>query len=208
MTRTGAYPGSFNPLTVAHLSIAEAAREELDLDRVDLVVSRVALAKEHVEHPALHHRLGVLHQAARRLPWLGVVLSEAQLVVDLAAGYDAVILGADKWAQVQDPAFYGGSRRRRDEALDRLPLVALARRGPHPLPTMPGRVHVLEVPGAAGISSTGARAGRTHWMAPEAAEFDRLTGAWSDPPRYRRWLAGHGQGGDEEPPIRPRRGDA
>ena len=37
------------------------------------------------------------------------------------------------------------------------------------------------------ISATEARAGRTDWMAAEAAEFDELTGAWTDPERYRRW---------------------
>jgi hypothetical protein len=39
------------------------------------------------------------------------------------------------------------------------------------------------------ISATAARAGRIDWMAAEAAEFDELTGAWSDVGRYRRWIA-------------------
>ncbi len=43
--RRGAYPGSFNPPTVAHLAIADAARRRLGLDRVDLIISRDALGK-------------------------------------------------------------------------------------------------------------------------------------------------------------------
>jgi hypothetical protein len=38
------------------------------------------------------------------------------------------------------------------------------------------------------VSATAARAGRTDWMATEAAEFDQRTGAWTDAERYRRWL--------------------
>ncbi|MCA1707478.1 MAG: hypothetical protein LC808_31105, partial [Actinobacteria bacterium] len=49
--------GSFNPLTIAHLAIAEEARERLMLDRVDLVVSRVALGKEDLARPLLHEHL-------------------------------------------------------------------------------------------------------------------------------------------------------
>lgn len=194
MPGAGAYPGSFNPLTVAHLAIAEAALHQCGLDRVDLVVSRVALGKETVGRPAIEHRVEVLRRAAGRLPWLGVVLTGAQLVADVAEGYDVVVLGADKWAQILDPAFYGGSARGRDEAVARLPLVALASRPPHPGPgDVPGagaaRVQLLEVPGAHGVSSSGARAGRRAWMAAEAADFDDQTGAWSDPERYSRWLA-------------------
>ena len=42
MSRRAAYPGSFDPLTIAHLGIAEAARDRHALDRVDLVISEVA----------------------------------------------------------------------------------------------------------------------------------------------------------------------
>ena len=38
-----AYPGSFDPLTIAHLAIAETAWSTHSLDRVDLVISQVAL---------------------------------------------------------------------------------------------------------------------------------------------------------------------
>ena len=63
-------------------------------------------------------------------PWLGVIVTDAQLITDIAAGYDVVVMGADKWAQVRDPAWYDGSvagaRRRARAAL------AGARRAPRP----------------------------------------------------------------------------
>ena len=182
-TRRGAFPGSFNPLTVGHLAVAEAARDQCGLDVVDLIVSRVALAKESVDRPRLEDRVAVLHAAASARPWLGVVVTDSQLIADIAAGYDVVVMGADKWAQVDDPAFYDGSTDARDAAIARLPTVAVAPRPPFPVPD---GLPVLDVSHDA--SSTAVREGRTDWMVPEAAEFDRVSGAWSDPGRYEAWL--------------------
>ena len=187
--RRGAFPGSFNPLTLGHLAVAEAARDQCQLEVVDLIVSRVALAKETVERPRVDDRVSVLRAAAASRPWLDVRVTGDQLVADIAAGYDVVIMGADKWAQVADPGFYGGSTAARNAALARLPVVALAPRPPF---DVPDGVVVLDVRHDA--SSTAARQGQTHWMAPEASEFDRRTGAWSDPDRYDRWLREQGYG--------------
>jgi len=181
--RRAAFPGSFNPLTMGHLAVAEAAREQCQLDVVDLVVSRVALAKESVERPRLEDRVSVLRDAAASRPWLGIVVTDDKLIADVAAGYDVVVMGADKWAQVVDPAFYGGSTEARDAAVARLPTVAVAPRPPF---DVPARVIALDV--SHGASSTAVREGRRDWMAPEAADFDRRTGAWSDPDRYDNWL--------------------
>lgn len=181
--RRGAFPGSFNPLTLGHLAVAEAARQQCELDVVDLIVSRVALAKEDVERPRLEDRVAVLRAAAAARPWLGVVVTDQQLIADVAAGYEVVVMGADKWAQVVDPAFYEGSDEARDAALARLPAVAVAPRPPYDIPD---GVFVLDVSHDA--SSTAVRDGRTDWMAPEAATFDEESGAWSDLVRYDDWL--------------------
>ena len=186
--RTGAYPGSFNPPTVAHLAIAEAAVEACRLDRVDLVVSRSALGKDDVDVPRLEDRLAVLREVGSTRPWLGVVLTEHRLLADIAAGYDVVVMGADKWAQVLDPSWYG-SVAERDSALARLPEVVVAPRHDH----RPDGVVLLEVPDHhLVVSSTEVRNGRSEWMLPEAAAFDVRTGAWSDPGRYSRWIAAAG----------------
>jgi hypothetical protein len=170
MGAVGAYPGTFNPPTVAHLAIAEAARRQGYLDRVDLVVSRTPLGKEPA-HPPLERRMRVLEQVAATRPWLGVRLTDQQLIVDVAAGYDAVVLGADKWLQINDPAWYAGSLSRRDQTLARLPRLFLVPRPPHALPQdLPPGTLVLDVhPDHQPVSSTGARAGRHDWMLPEAA---------------------------------------
>lgn len=183
--RRGVYPGTFNPPTAAHVAIAEAARAQRRLDRVDLALSRRPINKEHVEIPTFEHRVEVLQALSRRLGWLGVVVTDATLIVDIALGYDVVIMGADKWDQVNDVRYYADDAAR-DEAVARLPEIALAPR-PHatdrPIPlgmelTVPEQYHQ--------VSSTAARAGRLDWMVPEAQEFDQRTGAWSDPARYRR----------------------
>jgi hypothetical protein len=129
MTGVGCYPGSFNPPTVAHLAIAEAAVVQAGLDRVDLVVSRLALGKEASAGPCLDDRLAVLESVATSRPWLAVRLTDAQLVADIVEGYDVAILGADKWAQINDPAWYGGSVAARDAAVARLPRLLIAPRG-------------------------------------------------------------------------------
>ena len=63
--RIGAYPGSFNPPTTAHLAVAEAALTRGGLDRVDLVLSRRPLGKEHVAAPTLADRLDLLAELLR-----------------------------------------------------------------------------------------------------------------------------------------------
>jgi hypothetical protein len=185
--RLGCYPGSFNPPTVAHLAIAAAAVEACGLDRVDLVVSRVALAKESVIRPSLDDRIAVLRSVVEaRSPWLGLVVSDRQLLVDLASGYDVLVLGADKWAQVLDPSFYG-SVAERDTAVAGLPALAVAPRPGGPLPP-PGATTLSLPPAAVEVSSSGVReAGRSEWMVEEAAAFDAVSGAWSDAERYDAW---------------------
>lgn len=188
MPRIGVYPGSFNPPTRAHLEIALTARSVHGLERVDLAVSSVSLGKEDMTVPHLEHRLHVLRATIERVPGLGLHVTEAQMIVDIADGYDVVVMGADKWVQVNDPAWYGGDPVARDEALARLPTLALAPRDPHRVPDehrLPVADDLLEV------SSTAARGGRVEWMTEAAAEFDRATGAWTDEARYQAWLRDH-----------------
>jgi nicotinic acid mononucleotide adenylyltransferase len=158
----GVFPGSFDPLTVAHLAVAEAAVVHLGLDRIDLAISLSALGKEHLDDATVEGRVSAIEAVAARRPWLGVVVARARLVADLAQGYDAVVMGADKWAQVNDPQWYGGDVTARDTAVARLPRVAVApRAGLGAPPEL-----LLPVPGhLAAVSSTAVRAGRHEWRA-------------------------------------------
>jgi Cytidylyltransferase-like len=187
---TGAYPGTFDPPTVAHIAIAEAARRQGGLDRVDLVVSRDPLGKDPAL-PTLAHRTAVLEDVASTRPWLGVKLTDKRLIAEVVEGYDAVVMGLDKWCQVCDPAWYGGSESARDRAVASLPRLLLAARAGYEMegPLPEGSV-VLDL-GAAhhGVSSSAVRDGRRDLMLPEASAFDEATGAWSDPDRYAAYLA-------------------
>jgi nicotinic acid mononucleotide adenylyltransferase len=185
--RIGVYPGSFSPPTIAHLAVARAACEQGGLDYVELVVSTSALGKP-VSSPCAEHRVGLLAELRTTFPWLRARTSELQLVADLARDYDAVVLGADKWAQLQEPHWYPTAAAR-DEALAALPPVLVAPRPPYSLPS-DRRVTSLEIDSVLGdVSSSAVRAGRQAWMLPEAAMFDRRTGAWSDPDRYSTWCS-------------------
>jgi nicotinic acid mononucleotide adenylyltransferase len=163
--RVGAYPGSFNPPTVAHLAVAEAARRQCGLDRVDLILSTDTLGKHPDDLGALAERVGELEALAASRPWLGVRVTRDQLLVDIAAGYDVVVMGADKWAQINEPGWYG-SEAARDQMLRRLPTVAVAPRPPHPTP---GHVVVLDLdPEHHHVSATAVREGRHDWRAANA----------------------------------------
>src|SRR4051812_17539056 len=166
VTSVAAFPGSYNPPTIAHLAMAEATCRQCKIDRVDLILSREALGKEHVVHPTVEERARVLEAVAATRPWLGVVLTERRLLVDIAQGYDVLVLGADKWEQVLDPTFYGDSLDAMKDAVARLPHLAMAARKGHALPTG-GVVTMLDVEHHE-VSSTAARSGQRELMLPEA----------------------------------------
>jgi len=161
--RRGVFPGSFDPPTVAHVAIAEAAVRHCALDHLDLVVSRVPLGKDHAAQTPVEERVSTLRRLATGRPWLEVAVTDARLLADVAAGYDVLVVGADKWAQLHDPTWYGGSAQARDDALARLPRVVVAPRAGFALPEA---VEVLAVhPEHHGVSSTAVRAGREDWRA-------------------------------------------
>ena len=134
MAGIGVYPGSFNPPTRAHLKISLAAVAEYSLQRLDFAISVSALGKAEVEVPSFEHRLEVVEASLRDHQNLAVVVTEAQLITDIADGYDVVVMGADKWHQVNDPAWYNDDAEARDRAVNRLPTIALAPRPPHAIP--------------------------------------------------------------------------
>jgi hypothetical protein len=160
----GAYPGTFDPPTVAHLAIAVAARAQCQLTRLDLIVNEAPLGKGGVR--PLEQRVAMLGALAAKHPWLRVEVTDRVHLADIAEGYDLLVLGADKWAQVLDVAFYE-STAARDAAVARLPALAVAPR--HGL-TVPAGCIVLDVD-LPHVSSTAARAGRAELVPPEVLPF-------------------------------------
>ena len=165
---TGVFPGSFDPLTVAHLAIVDAAVARFGLEQIDLVLSRVALAKEDGGHQPIEERRRAIEEvaAATGRTVVRVRVTDDRLIADIARGYDVCVIGADKWQQLHDLAFYA-SADERDAALARLPLLAVAPRAGTVLPPAgtPGVV-VLDVdPAHRHVSSTAVRDGRDDWRA-------------------------------------------
>lgn len=157
--RIAAFPGTFDPPTIAHLAVAEAAWRACGVDRVELVLSVDPIGKPRATR--IDERVAAIEALVDDRPWLGVAVSEHRLIADVAAGYHAVVLGADKWAQVLDPSYHPTEAEWR-ASLDRLPpVVAVARRGADPIE---GDVLVLEVD-LGEVSSSAVRAGREEWRA-------------------------------------------
>lgn len=163
-----AFPGSFDPLTVAHLAIADAAHQQFGPADVDLIISTIALAKEAGSSIPLDERVSDIEGFQANRSWLRARTTSAQLLVVIAEGYDGLILGSDKWAQIHEPRFYGDSVAARDTAIAALPPVILVPRAGTPSPFVDddGRVTRLDVaPEYWEVSSTGVRAGRHDWRA-------------------------------------------
>ena len=154
--RVAAYPGTFDPPTIAHLAVAEAAWRACGVDRVELVLSVDPIGKAGAT--PIEERVAALEAVVAAHEWLDVAVSEHRLIADVAAGYDVVVMGADKWAQVLDPSYHPDEDAWR-ASLERLPRVAVARRGDHPIE---GDVLVLDVD-LGEVSSTAVREGRTEW---------------------------------------------
>jgi nicotinic acid mononucleotide adenylyltransferase/predicted RNA-binding protein with PIN domain len=190
----GVYPGSFDPPTIAHVAIAEAAVRAGALAGLDLAISRAPLGKDAAVQAPLESRVARAERLTPSRPWLRVVVTDAQLITDIAAGYDVVVMGADKWAQVRDAEWYD-SADARDAALRRLPRVLVA---PRPGFEVVG-AEILELPADFGhVSSTAARAGSHHLIVPEARRRlivdgnnvigSRPDGWWRDRPGAARRL--------------------
>ena len=167
------YPGSFDPPTIAHVHLAETAIAQLGLDRVDFAISALTLGKDDSRLAPIDDRVAELTAISSGNNRIGVITTPHSLVADIAEGYEVIILGADKWHQVLDPVWYADVDAR-NEALQRLPLVALAARPPWTMPSEdpaadpPEGVNVVVLdtdPSHHPVSATDVRAGREEWRA-------------------------------------------
>lgn len=112
--RVGLLASSMNPLTRAHVALADAARVAGHLDALCWVATTVTIDKEHVERAMLADRL-VEAQLYAEATGDGLLLLKGGLYVDqaraahqlLAPGAEvALIVGFDKIVQIFDPRYY------------------------------------------------------------------------------------------------------
>lgn len=149
------FPGTFNPPTIAHIEIALAALEQLQLNRVDFALSRKALNKVDPDLTPLDLRLKAIATLVKSYPRLGLVYSDRQLIVDMSEGYEYVILGSDKYHQLHDQRYYE-SRKALLAGLARLPTLVIAPRGES---APPNTISLDLSSDLSTVSSTLARAG-------------------------------------------------
>ena len=134
--RVGILPGSFNPPTVAHLELAEAARRRFDLDRVVFSLSSVIVDKERLEGLCREDRLLLLSLLARDRPWAEVGVVNRGLYSEQAPAFRACfgavgevwfIVGMDKVLQIFDPKYYDDRDRALDALFEHVRLIAANR---------------------------------------------------------------------------------
>ena len=167
--RRAVYPGSFNPPTIAHLDLGKAVVDQRNVDIVVWSLSTITLGKSSDIRPSITERTIVLEAIAKEYDWLEVQVTDAQLLTDIAAGFDVLVMGADKWEQINESRWYENEEARH-RAIAALPELAVAPRPPHRAP--PG--YMVDFTNNELVSSTAARQGADYLMLPHA----KSSGLW------------------------------
>jgi nicotinic acid mononucleotide adenylyltransferase len=149
--RAGLLAGTFNPFTRAHAALAVAGHRA-GCEPVVLAMAPVSLAKEGLERAHPLDRLDWVAAWARRHPWAVVAAASSPLLVDMAealgratGGQVALLLGADKAAQLIEPHWYEDPAAA-IERLDRAATLLVAARAGHRVPDLPLRAAPLPTP--------------------------------------------------------------
>ena len=160
----GLLAGTFNPFTRAHAALAVAGHRA-GCRLVVLAMAPVSLAKEGLERAHPVDRLDWAAAWARRHPWALAAAASHPLLVDMAealgratGGRVALLLGADKAAQLVEPHWYDDPAAAMGR-LDRAATLLVAERAGHRVPDLPVRAAPLATAGwVPERSSTQARA--------------------------------------------------
>ena len=147
----GLLAGTFNPFTRAHAALAVAGHRA-GCELVVLAMAPVSLAKEGLERAHPLDRLDWVAAWARRHRWAAAAAASSPLLVDMAealgratGGRVALLLGADKAAQLVEPRWYDDPAAALDR-LDRAATLLVAGRAGHPAPDLPLRAAPLPTP--------------------------------------------------------------
>jgi nicotinamide-nucleotide adenylyltransferase len=113
--RIGLFSGSFNPLTLAHLAVADSARQVAALDTVVWTISAVTVDKERVQRASVPDRLAQMDAFVRITSADALALVNRGLYVEEAAALRGrlareadlyILVGFDKIVQIFDPRYY------------------------------------------------------------------------------------------------------
>jgi nicotinamide-nucleotide adenylyltransferase len=111
----GVLAGSFNPLTPAHVALADAARSAGQLDVIAWTLAVVTVDKEQVERATVPDRLAQLRAYCEHRADSAVLLVNRGLYVDQARAIRqllapdvrvSLVVGFDKIVQIFDPRYY------------------------------------------------------------------------------------------------------
>lgn len=164
MLRRAVFPGSFDPFSVAHVAIVDAAHRDLGVDQVVCSLTVDPLGKDAAGQTPVAERVDAIARFHGARPWLEVAVTHARLLADIAEGFEWLILGDDKWSQLHDPQFYEGSDAMA-AALIRLPSIAYVPRT-GTASEAPDDVTVVHIdPAMRAVSASAIRAGRDEWRA-------------------------------------------
>jgi len=112
--RLGIFSGSFNPLTVAHIKMIEAAQKKYDLDEILLILARANVDKG-VFGLSLADRLLILKEyAANREDYSVIACSHGKFIEKIEAlkpaypsgTHFSFIVGYDTFIRLFDPKYY------------------------------------------------------------------------------------------------------
>ncbi|MDQ2914371.1 MAG: nicotinate-nucleotide adenylyltransferase [Chloroflexota bacterium] len=172
MTRVGVFGGTFDPVHVGHLAIANAALDELGLDRVDFVPARRSPLKQEGPIASAEDRLAMLTAAIANEPRFGVSTVELDrpgpsFTVDTlealrGKGELFLILGSDAYADFE--------RWREPARIEGLATLVLAARPG--APNAPAGARVLDSPlidiNSRELRARAARGRSLRYLVPEA----------------------------------------
>ncbi len=153
------YPGTFQPPTLAHMAVAQAALARPGISTVTFALSKSAINKAYLTDS--EERAEQLRRALRGHRRLCVEVTKHRLIADIAQGYDLVIVGADKWQQMQDVQYYNFDPHERDAALARLPEIAVV---PRSGLLVPANLSMGIDEAYRDVSSSDVRAGDLQWL--------------------------------------------
>jgi nicotinate-nucleotide adenylyltransferase len=178
--RIALFGGTFDPVHLGHLHLAEIARQSLVLDEVRFLPCRISPHKSGRTPTPATDRLEMLRRATAGLPWAVVDDFEVrrdgpsfsyQTTAALAARFPQAklfwIMGGDQWDALP--------RWEQPERMAELVEFIVLARGKHPLPREGYVLHVLEhghPASATAIREALACGASSHpWLAPSVADW-------------------------------------